>query len=96
MLNRMGQRQPVKKIRKPGIAQTRLLEPMSRNNGTWPTTWALKWSQSRTMDDLITLGLVTKADGVYSLTATGWAALARRPIPTTPKVDRRRKDWSAR
>ena len=89
----MTKRQPV---RKPGTAQLRLLRVMERSAGIWPAAWRLNYAQTETMRGMGDAGLVENLGGRWLLTDIGRKALERSATaPTTPKVDRRRKDWTA-
>lgn len=82
-------------VRKPGTAQLRLLSVMDRAGGTWPAAWRLNYAQAETMQGMAGIGLIENRDGRWHLTDKGRKALERSATaPTTPKVDRRKKDWS--
>lgn len=88
-----------------GRMQLKILQPMGRNSGMWPAAWKLGYRDRALMDGLHRRGLVRPiekdvtapdAPTQWILTDLGREALRNRPIPTHPKIDRRRKDWSAR
>lgn len=90
----LGNIESAVKIRKPGVAQAKILHQMFIHAGTWPAAWKLNYAQTETMEGMRAVGLVEQTGSVWSLTEAGREALRRMPSPTIPHIDRRRKDWS--